>query len=169
MSKMRLLIVEGQVEKKFFKDFKEQLKFPCNIKVFNIAQNILKLSSLGIRYDYIGFVIDADRYEDCHVKKIIQNFQSVNAKQKSIFIQVPNFEQEFATIQKIKIDRMYEQFGACSASEFKKNFLAHEDISKKIKNIDFPNLYIRDSDLKTKLYKNGIPKKSFKIGKDIFR
>lgn len=163
-----LLIVEGETEKKFFLDFKENLKTPHRLYVFNLAQNKLNIEIVGKKYDLVSIILDGDLLIDCNLKLIAKNIDKLNSKKINIYLQNKNFEDELVhAIYKCKKRKDLYNLFYCkdnSADEFKKRFLKVSNLKNMKLKIDFYGFYVRNQDLKL----SEIKRIKIKSGKDLF-
>lgn len=164
-----LIIVEGNTEEKFFKDFKSKLKYPAKIIVHNLAQNDFNTNIIGLMYNSVSIVLDADILNKTNVDRINSNLKLLNANKVNIYIQNQNFEDELVgSLNECKtLNDLYKLFDCKnkSANEFKRKFLRVSDISKKPNfNINFHMLYCNNE-----IYKNYFNKGKVQTGKQLFR
>ena len=167
-SMKNLVIVEGETEEKFFKDFKDKLKIPSMIVKHNLAQEDLNSKITGKKYHVISVVLDSDVFNEKTISKINKNLKSINADTINIYIQNKNFEDELvrATENCNTIKDLCNLFGcrSKSLSEFKSRFLKVSNLSlKKDFKVDFYKLY-SNTDIGDIKFKKG----RVRMGKTIF-
>lgn len=163
-----LVIVEGETEEKFFRDFKDRLKVPAMIVKYNLAQEDLNSKITGKKYHVVSVVLDSDIFNEKTISKINKNLKSINADIINIYIQNKNFEDELvrATENCNTLRDLCNLFGcrSKSSSEFKSRFLKVSNLSlKKDFKVDFHMLYSYN-DMGDVKFNKGI----VRIGKTIF-
>ena len=164
-----LLLVEGETEEKFLKDFKSNLKIQTKIKIFNLAQNDFKLNIYGKRYNIVSVILDSDIFNKDTISRINKNLKMLNANKINIYIQNKNFEDELAkSLEECKRTKdLYRLFGCedNSSTEFKRKFLKVSDLSLKNNfKVNFYKLYCNNNEFNKKIKVGKI-----QTGKQLFR
>lgn len=158
MAKLIQYYVEGECEKKLLRTFQhvEKCGFkPGKIEILNPANQTI--SSLRINQlkkgTTVALVYDTDRVNVNVLKSNVESLKKSRNIEEIYHVQsIQNFEDEM--VYSSSISSVNEIFGTKSVSDFKKKFINHHELAKKLEDFSFsveliwsrcsPNLDIKD-------------------------
>lgn len=157
MTTKSLVLVEGENEKYFYKQFKKCMNHPMDVKKVNVLQEQIPRGISGVKYDNIYFLFDYDVIRNGteneigkYLKNLKENISKMHAQKgkKYLLIQCDNFEDELIYASKgvTNFNQLCEILGCKTKSkkDFKKIFNKSENlIIKKNFDIDLEKLYKR--------------------------